>query len=138
MRKQKEDHEHLRENKKKYLCYPEDKMKGCWDLFIALVLIFTCVLTPFFIAFLSKFDLETQNQLFTINYIIDTIFLIDIFISFISAFYDTDHVLRDDLKYIANNYLRGWFILDMLSIMPLDVMFIHKSTDLNSKRDPKE
>lgn len=53
-----------------------------------------------------------------INYAVDGIFLIDIFINFLSAFQDDDHVLIDNPKAIACNYATGWFIIDAVSIFP--------------------
>jgi hypothetical protein len=41
----------FRENRKPFLIYPEDEWKANWDLFITLVLVYTCVATPANIAF---------------------------------------------------------------------------------------
>lgn len=51
-------------------------------------------------------------------YIFEYVFRIEILINFMSAFYDQDFILVDNLKKIANNYLRGWFILDLLTVIP--------------------
>jgi hypothetical protein len=28
--------------------------------------------------------------------------------------------MNDDIKLIANNYLKGWFLIDFFSVFPLD------------------
>lgn len=40
-----------RANRKTFVIYPEDKLKATWDLFITIVLLITCVNTPWNIAF---------------------------------------------------------------------------------------
>jgi hypothetical protein len=40
-----------RGNQKKCIIYPENKHKSIWDLFMTIVLIMTCVMTPLSIAF---------------------------------------------------------------------------------------
>ena len=51
---EKERHDRMRRrtNRKPFLFYPEDQGKGNWDLFITLVLIFSCLQTPYRISFI--------------------------------------------------------------------------------------
>lgn len=53
---------------------------------------------------------------------IDTIFLIDIFVNFFSAFQNEDLVMIDDRKVICKSYLSSWFLLDMIAIFPFDLL----------------
>ena len=56
-----------------------------------------------------------------INAIIDTLFLVDIVISFRTTYVDPstgDEI--QDLKQIANHYLRSRFWLDLLATIPID------------------
>jgi len=51
---------------------------------------------------------------------VDALFLIDIIINFVSAYEDPSTGLPIiSLKKIAVNYVTGWFILDILAIMPV-------------------
>lgn len=70
-----------REDRKAYLFYPEDEWKANWDLFITLILLFTCVATPANIAFKDENSLKWTISM----YIIDSLFLLDILIIFNSA-----------------------------------------------------
>ena len=56
-----------------------------------------------------------------INDTIDFLFFIDIAINFISAYErsDTDLTLETRFKLIAINYLVGFFIIDLVSALPL-------------------
>ena len=89
----------LRETKVQYLLYPEDHKKESWDLFITLILLLTCFITPYRIAFGSIYEEPIGWQF--VSYTIDFLFLIDIFVIFNSAFYDDEFLIVEDRKIIA-------------------------------------
>ena len=142
--------------KKGFTClfYPDDDFKMFWDLFITIVLLVACVLTPLNIAFdkiyqedkklqnktgLNKNDLLLANTTAALNYaqkvvsrmttlktseiVVDSIFLIDIFVIFNSAYYQDEVELIEDRATICCEYLKGWFVIDVLSILPIDLIF---------------
>jgi hypothetical protein len=43
-----------RENRVFFMFYPEDEIKANWDLLLTLLLIVTCILTPYIIAFVGE------------------------------------------------------------------------------------
>jgi hypothetical protein len=45
-----------RSDKKSCILYPEDQSKTYWDIFITLILLITCLLTPWRIAFGEEQD----------------------------------------------------------------------------------
>ena len=107
-----------RDGKKWYLFYPEDVIKSRWDIFMTYCLIFTCISTPIFISFHE--DEPGLDEWETVNLIVDFFFAMDIIVVFFSAFYDDDFVIIDEFKYIARNYIFGWFFLDVAAITPFD------------------
>jgi hypothetical protein len=108
-------------NEKPYIIYPENKNKGFWDLFMTLVLIITCIQTPLNIAFEDVSNEKGGNDFNKIlDYCIDFLFFLDIIVIFNSAYYDEDIELIDDRKDIAAFYIQGWFIVDLLAIIPFD------------------
>lgn len=78
------------------------------------LLLFTCMVTPYRIAF-SKDDI-----LWTcINYTVDFLFLCDIIVIFFTSFYDEEFVIHEGRWDIARTYIRsGWFFVDVLAIFP--------------------
>lgn len=56
------------------------------------------------------------------NYIVDCCFLIDIFIIFNSAVYDDDFEIIDDRAQIIQEYLKGWFAIDVIAIFPFELI----------------
>lgn len=117
-----------RENTVAYLFYPEYKFKAYWDLFMTLILIITCMLTPLNIAFTnSEESLATPQNIILMA--IDGFFLLDIFVIFNSAYYDDETNLIENRRVIAKNYLQGWFTIDLLAIIPFDLIL--GATDFN-------
>ena len=81
-------------------------------------MIITCILTPISIAFSYK-----ANKISDIpDHIIDTFFLIDIIITFNSAYITDEFEIIYDRKSITKNYLTGWFFIDVFSIIPFDLL----------------
>lgn len=97
--------------------YPEDGTKANWDLFITIILIYTCIITPARLAFDNDGDIEIGWE--TARWIVDFCFLVDIVINFNTAHQDDDFKICDDRKWIAVNYISGWFVLDVFAILPI-------------------
>ena len=109
-----------RENKQPFVFYPEDRFKSYWDLFITLILLISCLITPWRIAF---GELEEPMGWFIANVVVDSLFGIDILVIFNSAYYDDEYLIIDDHKAIASSYIKGWLLLDILAIIPFDLLF---------------
>jgi len=58
------------------------------------------------------------------------LFFCDILIIFNTAYFDENFKVVDDRKVIAYKYLTGWFFIDIMSILPFDLIL--NATDLNS------
>lgn len=85
-----------------------------------------CIYTPIYISFsLDDFSAHGTNSWYLLNLILDIIFLIDIVVVFLSAFYDEDFRIVDDVKIIANYYLKGWLVTDIIAIIPFDLIVIN-------------
>jgi len=67
------------------MIYPENTKKDIWDIFITILLIMTCIITPVNIAFSHEWDVY--------NAIVDGLFLLDVILIFNTAFYDEDLIL---------------------------------------------
>ena len=74
-----------RQNKVKHIIYPENAKKVNWDLFMTLILIVTCMITPLRLAF-GEEEEPVGWMIFTM--VIDGLFLIDILVIFNTAYYD--------------------------------------------------
>ena len=65
--------------------------------------------------------LEEGDFAVIINYLIDVLFGLDIFVNFLSAYETENNKTEIRLKAIAKNYLSGWFFLDLIATFPTQV-----------------
>ena len=96
-----------------------------WDGLTSLALVFTAIVTPFEVALFEPaptWEAAGADSLFLINRAIDVIFLGDMLLQFvmmIQSVSDRDGVKWiDDPKLIIKSYLRSWFALDLISLIP--------------------
>ena len=61
-------------------------------------------------------------------------FLLELIINFNTAFTNEAKELVDDRKRISIKYLSGWFIIDSVSIIPLDLILL-QLVDESGKND---
>ena len=83
---------------------------------MCMILIISCIEIPYRLVFISGDDdliWEIINNLF------DSFFIIDMLFNFNTAFLNEDFVLIDERKEICKKYLKGWFVIDLLAIVPL-------------------
>ena len=91
-----------------------------WDMVTLVLLLFTAVVTPVEVAFLET---SLWSVLFWINRSVDSLFVIDIFLNFFVAIIDPeDGQLIFHHPTIIKTYLKGWFPIDVVSIMPFDLV----------------
>ncbi|VDQ01209.1 unnamed protein product [Trichobilharzia regenti] len=76
-------------------------------------------MVPFNAAFKSK-TMDDVSFL-VVDSIVDVIFFIDIVLNFHTTFVGPNGEVISDATIIRINYLKGWFIVDVLSCLPYDV-----------------
>jgi len=94
-----------------------------WDCFCAILLSYICFATPIEVAFMDPY----LGFLFVWNRIIDFIFLIDMLLQFCLPIQKTERkmdILITDRRKIFSRYLHTWFLADLLSIAPFDVLSV--------------
>ncbi len=75
------------------------------------------VLTPLRVAFF-----EEEAAWVAVESALDAVFLLDILFSFFSAYYNRLEVLVHARREIACAYLRSWFFIDFIAIVPLQLL----------------
>lgn len=88
-----------------------------WDVWVVAVLLFVAITMPYRIAFY-----DNDNKVWSaINVVVDVSFLLDMILTFFTAITDEEtNELVTDKRTIALSYFKSWFILDLISILPLD------------------
>ena len=82
---------------------------------MTLILLITCIQTPYSIAF------EESTSVDIFSNIIDFFFFLDICVIFNTSFYDPEMQIIENRCEIAKHYLKGWFLIDFLAIIPFDI-----------------
>ena len=104
-----------------------------WDSLTFALLIFTAVITPFEVAYLT---VKTKQFLFWINRLVDLVFIKDIGVQFFLPYQDRTRgnlVVRSRIL-IAKRYLRGWFWVDVVSVIPFDLIPVDALNRLKAVR----
>lgn len=89
------------------------------------MIIFSGFFTPLRVAFLQEDPVSSG-----IEWFLDVIFLVDTVLNFVTAYFNSRESLVDNRKRIAGNYLRSWFAVDLISVLPLKVFFRHSVTQM--------
>lgn len=103
--------------RKSLILHPHDPLKICWDFFVGVFILLSFFLVPIQLAFVYRIN--------EFNYLIDAVFMTDMLLSFRTAYRDTEeeaHVII--ARKIVKHYLSTWFIIDFLSSVPFDAIFV--------------
>ena len=122
--------------------------KAIWDWVVLFLVMYTAIITPYMAAFVLTRDTTTavfsnstrkgvrpspaslaDDPLVIVDYIVDVMFIIDIFINFRTTFVDAkDEVVSDPFR-VAVNYVKGWFLVDLLAAIPFELLIMIGNTD---------
>eukprot|EP01135_Chromosphaera_perkinsii_P001311 Nk52_evm38s164 gene=Nk52_evmTU38s164 len=106
---------------KVYIIHPYSSFRWKWDLLMVLLLMYTLVALPITLAFFQD-DLPVGWLVFSV--LVDVLFLIDIWINFRTAVMIEEDLIITDSKEISRLYLKGWFTVDVVSSLPMDLVTI--------------
>ncbi|XP_029985095.1 potassium voltage-gated channel subfamily H member 5-like [Sphaeramia orbicularis] len=105
--------------------------KTTWDWVILILTFYTAIMVPYNVSFKTK-----QNNLawLVVDSVVDVIFLIDIVLNFHTTFVGPAGEVISDAKLIRMNYMKTWFVIDLLSCLPYDIInaFEHVDDDFIS------
>lgn len=87
-------------------------------------------MVPYNVSFKTK-----QNNLawLVLDSVVDVIFLIDIVLNFHTTFVGPAGEVISDARLIRMNYLKTWFVIDLLSCLPYDIINAFENVDEVSK-----
>lgn len=93
-----------------------------WEVVMALSLLYTATVTPFDVAVLG--GTATDDPIFWCNRLLDVLFLLDLLINWRLAFFSSSsrQLLIIDRATIRKRYMSSWFWIDLISIMPLELI----------------
>ncbi|XP_076024162.1 voltage-gated delayed rectifier potassium channel KCNH5-like [Genypterus blacodes] len=93
--------------------------KTTWDWVILILTFYTAIMVPYNVSFKTRHNNLTW---LVVDSIVDIIFLIDIVLNFHTTFVGPSGEVISDAKLIRMNYLKTWFVIDLLSCLPYDII----------------
>jgi hypothetical protein len=121
----------LETNKKslyqKLLISHDSKIKSIFDILVLIIINISSLIILYDFCFKeTDDDIDLKNELFSntvIYYIIEGFFAIFIILQFFQTYQDPATLLIiTDFKHIAFRYIKSWFIIDFLSIIPYELL----------------
>lgn len=97
---------------------PSSRFKQIWDPVILVILLYTATVAPFQAAF-SK-EIHHSDTADVVNGIVDMLFVVDLVVMFLTPYHRHDQTLETDFKRIANNYIKGSFLIDFIACLPTE------------------
>eukprot|EP00854_Cymbomonas_tetramitiformis_P008719 gene8719-10340_t len=106
---------------------PKSNFMTYWDLHSMLLLIYTSIVTPFEVGFLTT----SINTMFFLNRYVDLFFIVDMAFNFLLPYTEDSKGARMETRHakIRKHYLNGWFKIDLISIIPFDLLALFQDND---------
>jgi len=116
------------------LIHPYSTFRFLWDLMMILLILIIVYTFPIFLAFpafdfYSPFGHESscghRYTAMTVNIITDIIFATDILLNFRTGIVENEaeNTIIMDAKRIRKAYLKGWFTIDLISTVPVSIIW---------------
>ncbi len=107
---------------------PNSQFRHLWDGTQVVLLIYVSLFVPYRVCF--KDSPVPWRWDFVLDLFIDSFFVVDVVLSFCTGFTrDRDGKTEYKPEEVRKNYLKGWFTLDLLSILPLNYIMIATGAD---------
>ncbi|KAK3239955.1 hypothetical protein CYMTET_50153 [Cymbomonas tetramitiformis] len=103
----------------KYILLQDSPFRVNWDIAQFFVLIYVAAVVPLRIGF----SLDPTGSWYILELIIEFYFYVDLFLNFFTAYEDERGNAITDRKKITANYLKTWFVIDIISVLPVDLAF---------------
>lgn len=114
--------------------YPDNTYRALWDCILTLLVIYYSLAVPLRMAFDLASPTEIEN-LFDI--IFSFLFILDIGLNFCTAIKLHGTTVTEH-KTIAQHYLRSWFLVDFISSIPVDLIFLNTDRENSPNTDAYE
>jgi hypothetical protein len=117
-----------------FVFHPRGNVMKRWSVLMMFCLLYTSFVTTYEITFIFAGS-TVPRGLWIFNRAIDTFFCTDVLVNFNTAYYHKSGMLMESRSYIMANYVRGWFILDLVSTIPWsELAFLQGGTETSVLR----
>ncbi|KAL3667215.1 hypothetical protein V7S43_007450 [Phytophthora oleae] len=102
-----------------YLFHPQEPSIVFWQFFVGVGIVYSIIVVPFRLGY----DVDAVGGWYVLEMIIDSFFFMDILVNFRTAYFDEERKLIYDPHALFWRYAKGWFLLDLVSTVPIDELF---------------
>ena len=113
------------------IIHPQGALRKKWDFLQIALLIYLALLVPFRIGFDQ--DTNPWEFFFILDMFVDVYFIVDIYLSFKTAYVTDDGDLQYSPGMIAKHYVHTWFIIDVLGCLPVNYISFLPGMDPNDQ-----
>ena len=108
-----------------WMLYPDHTFRHIWDFLVFFLLMYTAVILPYTVCFIET---NPTKGIGLVETIIDFFFLLDVILNFFFAYLNEFGIIIDDRRQIIVNYLCGYFTVDFLGCIPIQLLLSISST----------
>uniref|UniRef100_A0A8C6WKX0 Hyperpolarization activated cyclic nucleotide gated potassium and sodium channel 2 n=1 Tax=Neogobius melanostomus TaxID=47308 RepID=A0A8C6WKX0_9GOBI len=114
-----------------WIIHPYSDFRFYWDFSMLMFMVGNLIIIPVGITFFKE---ETTTPWIIFNVVSDTFFLIDLVLNFRTGivFEDNTEIILDPNK-IKQKYLKSWFVVDFVSSIPVDYIFLIVERGMDSE-----
>ena len=102
-----------------YLLSPDNMPKKTWNFVMSLLLVYTASVMPYRVAFE---DGQDSGGWMVIESFVNVLFGLDIIANFFSSYYTPEGDLVQSLNIIAEKYVKGWLVIDVVACIPFNLI----------------
>uniref|UniRef100_A0A8C2W864 Hyperpolarization activated cyclic nucleotide gated potassium and sodium channel 2 n=1 Tax=Cyclopterus lumpus TaxID=8103 RepID=A0A8C2W864_CYCLU len=114
-----------------WIIHPYSDFRFYWDFTMLMFMVGNLIIIPVGITFFKE---ETTTPWIIFNVVSDTFFLMDLVLNFRTGivFEDNTEIILDPKK-IKKKYLQSWFVVDFVSSIPVDYIFLIVERGMDSE-----
>ncbi|KAM6963403.1 potassium/sodium hyperpolarization-activated cyclic nucleotide-gated channel 2 [Aplochiton taeniatus] len=114
-----------------WIIHPYSDFRFYWDFTMLMFMVGNLIIIPVGITFFKE---ETTTPWIIFNVVSDTFFLMDLVLNFRTGivFDDNTEIILDPRK-IKTKYLKSWFLVDFVSSIPVDYIFLIVEKGIDSE-----
>ncbi|XP_049867040.1 potassium voltage-gated channel subfamily H member 8-like isoform X8 [Pectinophora gossypiella] len=106
--------------KSKFIISHYGVFKTFWDWLILIATFYVAVVVPYNASFVDEGHPRISV---TSDVVVEALFIVDIVLNFRTTFVSKKGEVVSDWKAIALNYIRSWFVVDLLAALPFDLLY---------------
>ncbi|XP_051164446.1 potassium voltage-gated channel subfamily H member 8 isoform X2 [Leptopilina boulardi] len=92
--------------------------KTCWDWLILIATFYVAVVVPYNASFIN-----TDRPTMVSDVVVESLFITDIILNFRTTYVNRKGEVVSNSKSIAVNYLKSWFLVDLVAALPFDLLY---------------